>query len=487
MQNPLKNLIISPNVSLGNDGGHMKLNASLYTKKKKMKCSKHSDGRFHCVRVDRVRDALKYLSKLDIENREWDRQSFKCFVQKIYVSLLADYCHIFKEHGDVKKLKNAAHRKPDSFPLHSFGVQNGQQFRERDYLRRMMADPEDMSFWCDLLNSMHCHLFHHRDMGIRIKYVDRQSVDDENLERTREMSKWNDLNFQFIKFLEIDPFGVYIFIRRSDPTAARIDAVEDEQKQPISDMKVTMNGKMPTLSLYRQKLMALLESGHSVPIHGESAETTMKLLVCTRNSDGKFECDRVNRVVDFLSFWRKLDLEGLNNNGLNNGHSGKHSKQQLAKLFYHFVKDNETHGSLLEDFCHIFKEHGDVKKVKHLVQSHCEEPNCLYRMFTEQQRLQKAFGSNEGGSDIMFKSFFTDIIDTMHCHLFHLYDMGIRIKFIDLNGEYGENREIVYPKRKEWEDRTFQFARKLTIDRRFEVYIFAQCHSPVGLKWTKHD
>lgn len=192
---PLTNCSIAPEDGCGIQETAMSLCTN-------MRCSQHSGGRYYCDRVIRVVDALLHCSQFEINNRD-ERKLFKYYIEKIYTytSLIEDYRHIFKEHGDVKKLLNLDSISPHMFPLHRYGVQNEQQFRDRDYLREMVVKPGDVSVWCDLLNSMHCHLFHHRDMGIRIKAV-----------ITRKMSTWNTSNFQFIRFHGIEQFGFYISI-----------------------------------------------------------------------------------------------------------------------------------------------------------------------------------------------------------------------------------------------------------------------------------
>ncbi len=196
-----------------------------------MKCMKHSDGRFECDRIDRMMDALIYLSKMDIGNRDDDRNAFKQFVEETYVSLLEDYCHIFKEHGNLEELTILAQLKPEAFrSLKSCGVHNcyyslskvteyGHYFRDSDYLRKMDTDPDDVSFWWDLMDSMHCHLFHLHDMGSRIKYTDgrsRSKVPEEETwkeqnARTQSMMKRDDSNFHFERYCHFGHLGVYIF------------------------------------------------------------------------------------------------------------------------------------------------------------------------------------------------------------------------------------------------------------------------------------
>ena len=179
--------------------------------------------------MDRMVDALIYFSKMDIGNREDDRKLFKQFVRETYTSFLEDYCHIFKEYGNLEKLKILAQLKPDAFrSLSSCGVHNcyyslskvtefGHYFRDSTYIRNqnIMGDPEDVSFWWDLMESMHCLLFHLYDMGIRIKFTDSRSkdngMDSWNEKEQRKMMKWDDPNFHFVRFIQFGHYSVYIF------------------------------------------------------------------------------------------------------------------------------------------------------------------------------------------------------------------------------------------------------------------------------------
>lgn len=207
-----------------------------------VKCVKHSDGLFQCRRVNRVVDALKYISTLDIANSEDDRKLFEHFMQETYtyIALLRDYSHIFKEHGDVEKLRNLVDFNSDEFPLHSFGVQNRKQFRARDYLQKIVVDSDDMSFWCDLLNIIHCHLFHHCDMGIRIKVIDRRITRNINMDQMDQLTKCNDSNFQLIDVFDIDSFQIYAF-------QSRRDICRHPRKQKI------IVSPVPELSLHRPR------------------------------------------------------------------------------------------------------------------------------------------------------------------------------------------------------------------------------------------
>eukprot|EP01084_Bolivina_argentea_P084462 152738_1 len=149
-------------------------------------------------------------------------------------------------------------------------------------------------------------------------------------------------------------------------------------------------------------------------------ESTLKQNQCISLEEG---CECINRMHSALRYYSSLNLD----------HS-QHAENKLVKYC------NMTYKLLLNDYVHIVTNHNsdtDLHKIFNLLTASDDYIECTIAKCTLSSRHYRDRNVNninkskvESNKDFMF---YRDILDSMHCFLFHLYDFGYRIHKNELN------------------------------------------------------
>eukprot|EP01084_Bolivina_argentea_P084460 152733_1 len=160
-------------------------------------------------------------------------------------------------------------------------------------------------------------------------------------------------------------------------------------------------------------------------------ESTLKQNQCISLEEG---CECINRMHSALRYYSSLNLD----------HS-QHAENKLVKYC------NMTYKLLLNDYVHIVTNHNsdtDLHKIFNLLTASDDYIECTIAKCTLSSRHYRDRNVNninkskvESNKDFMF---YRDILDSMHCFLFHLYDFGLRIKNSSENNYHAQGFENMY-------------------------------------------
>eukprot|EP01084_Bolivina_argentea_P218959 371456_1 len=132
---------------------------------------------------------------------------------------------------------------------------------------------------------------------------------------------------------------------------------------------------------------------------------------CVSIKDG---CACVNRIVSALRYYSSLDQ------------NHKHAKNELIKYC------SVTYKSLLDDYVHIVTNHNngtDLNEILNVMNhSECRIINCTSASRHYRDRNMNIIDNDKSETINKDFTFFSDILDSIHCFLFHLYDIGLRVK-----------------------------------------------------------
>eukprot|EP01084_Bolivina_argentea_P279157 477212_1 len=125
-------------------------------------------------------------------------------------------------------------------------------------------------------------------------------------------------------------------------------------------------------------------------------------------------CRYTTRVISALKDYESLDINNDSN------------KSELIKLCY------QSYPSLLDDFIHVLDEHNnepDLDLIFNLLANtgefmECNVNKCTFAMRYHRDRHNDTQSTDEDPQFI----FYRDLMDQIHCFLYHLYDTGLRIK-----------------------------------------------------------
>eukprot|EP01084_Bolivina_argentea_P272972 464889_1 len=126
------------------------------------------------------------------------------------------------------------------------------------------------------------------------------------------------------------------------------------------------------------------------------------------------KCEHLNRLLQTETFYQTLDI--VNNS------SDKHK-------FIKYVYGEKTQKTLLNDFIHILTAHTDISDITRHLTTKCNFQNCvlLQRHFRDRSKnIKSEYYKNEEMSNEEWL-FYLDIMDSFHCHIYHIYDIGMRI------------------------------------------------------------
>eukprot|EP01084_Bolivina_argentea_P061135 111743_1 len=146
----------------------------------------------------------------------------------------------------------------------------------------------------------------------------------------------------------------------------------------------------------------------------------------------ELEYSKTHRMINALIFYSTLNI-------FDNGKD----KKKFIEYF------SETNESLLDDYIHIIDTYnhndGDIselmaKDFQLIVE--CDIQNCLLlrRHYRNRNHNNKHQTDLEMKTDDHNVSFYVDIMDSTHCYLYHLYDIGMRVKKDEISVRF-ENDE----------------------------------------------
>ena len=116
------------------------------------------------------------------------------------------------------------------------------------------------------------------------------------------------------------------------------------------------------------------------------------------------ECSFMLRIQDALSFYQKLDIAN-----------------DLSELTRYCKEEQPT---LIDDFHHILSEHSKQDDMAYFEALECT-------MSGDCALAARYHRSKEQEDDKQESVFCRDLLDSVHCYVFHLYDFGFRVKGID--------------------------------------------------------
>eukprot|EP01084_Bolivina_argentea_P093074 167414_1 len=129
-------------------------------------------------------------------------------------------------------------------------------------------------------------------------------------------------------------------------------------------------------------------------------------------------CQPVERIINILKYYSLLDI---NNN--------EHDKQQLTKFCL------ESHKSLLDDYIHVITKHNNAKDLKTIFNILSDHENYIACNLVNCSSCFRHWSNEENNNEEQQSSkefiFYRDIMDQIHCYVFHLYDVGLRIEIND--------------------------------------------------------
>eukprot|EP01084_Bolivina_argentea_P260150 439225_1 len=142
-----------------------------------------------CECIERMTNALKYCLSLHILENDYDDRQFIKFCHEIYVLLLDDYIHIITLHNN--DLIDIFHLLIEEYKFNTCDIQNCKILSRHysndiDYKYSYDNDDDhydDLIFYTNIIDSMHCYLIHMYDTGMRINFCDDiKSNQDDNLQ-----------------------------------------------------------------------------------------------------------------------------------------------------------------------------------------------------------------------------------------------------------------------------------------------------------------
>eukprot|EP01084_Bolivina_argentea_P284041 486663_1 len=190
------------------------------------------------------------------------------------------------------------------------------------------------------------------------------------------------------------------------------------------------------------------------------------------------KCRRIRNMVSALSFYSTIDV--IKNKDQEK--FMKYYKETYQDLLNDYIHIINKHSSELDDILNTMKKSTDFKLV-----NDCDIFNCALFRRHHRDRENEDIETLQPNSIAIEMLFYIDILDSMHCQLFHLYDAGLKVKISELQQTMSEKKIIEYL-RKTIKDKTASL-RKLNIKRfgvsRFENNKFNIAGNPNNINPKK--
>ena len=183
----------------------------------------------HCAALRRAINSLIYFSKFYEIQKHESKQQLLDFVDMTYSKLIRDYMHIMRRHADSKQIDH----------LHRAEAERFQQIQQCDtnnclllYRHKNAQDDEgqvddhedgrdgrdgkeeeenNVLFYRDLMDAMHCYLVHQYDIGIRIKVRDSSQYSDDEMDDARWRRWERNSLYKFVCQIACHESDVFVF------------------------------------------------------------------------------------------------------------------------------------------------------------------------------------------------------------------------------------------------------------------------------------
>lgn len=136
-------------------------------------------------------------------------------------------------------------------------------------------------------------------------------------------------------------------------------------------------------------------------------------------SSAASKCKTVHWLIDALTYYQSLDI---NNN-----------EQDQEDMIKHFELRYKT---FLNDFIHILTRHDEeINDIYNMIMSKPEMVKCdLSNCPSAIRRHSEKSDDTKENENILDKNiiFWRDTMDSCHCFIYHLYDLGLRINIDDI-------------------------------------------------------
>eukprot|EP01084_Bolivina_argentea_P210261 357953_1 len=133
-----------------------------------------------CRRLANIIDILKIYQKLDVENNEKDKMQLVNLCQQQYVSVLDEYIHILQKHNNENDLDKILDLMSNKHNFRECTLNNcvlaTRYHRDRRNQSHFNKDNDKyVEFYRNLIDQIHCFLFHLYDTGLRVSNKDKMS------------------------------------------------------------------------------------------------------------------------------------------------------------------------------------------------------------------------------------------------------------------------------------------------------------------------
>ena len=141
-----------------------------------------------CMPTRRIIEALQFYQRLNLASNE-DKNDFTKFFNDGYTQLLNDWTHFVSKHNDSYELEqvfddiiqNECELRNCPFIINHLRDRTGDELDEK-----YQSDHEPFLFLKDLLDGIHCHLYHLWDCGYRTRLNDEQSSFESIFKKTKD-------------------------------------------------------------------------------------------------------------------------------------------------------------------------------------------------------------------------------------------------------------------------------------------------------------
>eukprot|EP01084_Bolivina_argentea_P025534 47487_1 len=166
----------------GNDIMDLKSQATLNMfRQNVLECKSSVDK---CLCIHRLLEGIKYYMSLDVHSKSLDdkKNTFIEFASEMYQSFLDDYIHITTRHND--ELNDILNLMIQQHDIISCDITHcSALLRHYDNNNIINAGVDNrFIFYSNLFDSIHCHLFHSFDVGLRVHQNNEINIQNETTE-----------------------------------------------------------------------------------------------------------------------------------------------------------------------------------------------------------------------------------------------------------------------------------------------------------------
>eukprot|EP01084_Bolivina_argentea_P292202 502287_1 len=134
-----------------------------------------------CEAVNRLVEALKYYSSLEIMNNKNHQNKFTAFIGRIYKKFLDDYYHLIEQHDNLEQISDAlTASKSCNESSCSFTFRH---YADANTIKKL--DDETLEFYKTEFDQLHYHLFHLFDAGLRTRTLSQRPQRNSKAARRR--------------------------------------------------------------------------------------------------------------------------------------------------------------------------------------------------------------------------------------------------------------------------------------------------------------